>query len=93
LRSFIPDGNTKKSSPKPPPTTTTNTEVSTIQGLELVPQPKRQRLDVEAPAEASVRITSLPPKIVVYPRARNVPFPEGATEMPFSNEKWVALKM
>ncbi|KAG5556261.1 hypothetical protein RHGRI_006762 [Rhododendron griersonianum] len=32
-------------------------------------------------------------KICVYPRGPNVEYPEGATVLPFSDDKWVAMKM
>ncbi|XP_052185908.1 double-stranded RNA-binding protein 4-like [Diospyros lotus] len=50
-------------------------------------------LTVGAPVEAGVANTSSPAKVMIFPRGKNVTFPDGAIVLPFSDEKWVALKM
>ncbi|KAL6988669.1 HLA class II histocompatibility antigen, DR beta 4 chain [Sarracenia purpurea var. burkii] len=50
-------------------------------------------LNIEPPAGASGTNGSPREKILVYPYGSNMSFPDGATVLPFSDDKWVALKM
>lgn len=48
----------------------------------------------ETPLGAADGMNAVPrEKIFVYPRGSKVEYPKGATVLPFSDDKWVAMKM